>query len=143
VLTLLEPTQLDIDCAVNGVEAVNMFVEAPDKYNMILMDVQMPEMDGYEATSRIRSLDLPNAKTIPIIAMTANVFREDIDKCLASGMNGHIGKPLDFDEVIYQLSLHLPHITTDTGDRRKKDRRKVLTDRRQKPDRRKGERRKG
>jgi CheY-like chemotaxis protein len=64
------------------------------------MDVQMPEMDGYEATRRIRALDLPNAATVPIIAMTANVFREDIEKCLEAGMNGHLGKPLDIGEVL-------------------------------------------
>ncbi|MDR2088253.1 MAG: response regulator, partial [Clostridiales Family XIII bacterium] len=66
----------------------------------IFMDVQMPEMDGYEATRRIRALDLPNAATVPIIAMTANVFREDIEKCLEAGMNGHLGKPLDIGEVL-------------------------------------------
>jgi len=64
-------------------------------------------MDGYEATRRIRALDTPKAKTIPIIAMTANVFREDIEACLASGMNGHLGKPLDIDEFIQQLRLYL------------------------------------
>jgi len=84
-----------------------MFTEAPQKYDMIFMDVQMPEMDGYEATRRIRSLDNPKAKTIPIIAMTANVFREDIEKCLASGMNSHVGKPLDFQEVMNRLRSYL------------------------------------
>jgi len=71
------------------------------------MDVQMPEMDGYEATQRIRALDIPGAKTIPIVAMTANVFREDIKKCIDAGMNGHVGKPLDFNEVLMQLRLYL------------------------------------
>jgi two-component system, sensor histidine kinase and response regulator len=107
VQTLLEPTQLEIDCAENGVEAVRIFTEAPARYDMIFMDIQMPEMDGYEATRRIRSLDDPKAKTIPIIAMTANVFKEDIDKCLASGMNNHVGKPLDFEEVMNRLHLYL------------------------------------
>ena len=99
VLALLEPTQIDIDCAENGAEAVRKFGETPDKYDLILMDIQMPEMDGYEATRTIRALNVPRAKKIPIIAMTANVFREDIERCLAAGMNGHLGKPLDFDEV--------------------------------------------
>ena len=67
----------------------------------------MPEMDGYEATRQIRASDAPNAKTIPIIAMTANVFHEDIQRCLESGMNGHIGKPIDFDDVMAQLRLFL------------------------------------
>ena len=71
------------------------------------MDMQMPEMDGLEATRRIRSLDIPKAKEIPIIAMTANVFREDIEKCLAAGMNSHIGKPLVFEEVIAALRKHI------------------------------------
>ena len=74
-----------------------MFSEAPEKYDMIFMDVQMPIMDGYEATRRIRALDFQKAATIPIIAMTANVFREDIAKCLAAGMDSHVGKPLNFD----------------------------------------------
>jgi len=107
VLAMLEPTLIKIDCAENGAESVRMFSEAPEKYEMIFMDVQMPEMDGYEATRRIRALDMPKAETIPIIAMTANVFREDIEKCFESGMNGHIGKPLDYDDVLRLLRLHV------------------------------------
>jgi CheY-like chemotaxis protein len=72
------------------------------------MDVQMPEMDGYEATRRIRALHIPEAKTVRIIAMTANVFREDIEKCLDAGMDNHIGKPLDFAEVLEKLHTYLP-----------------------------------
>ncbi|GBU27860.1 histidine kinase [Treponema sp. R8-4-B8] len=107
VIALFEPTKLEIDCAENGVEAVRMFTEAPDKYELIFMDIQMPKMDGYEATQRIRSMDNPKAKAVPIIAMTANVFKEDIEKCLAAGMNGHIGKPLDFEEVMNILHSYL------------------------------------
>ena len=103
VLALLEPTLIEIDSAENGKEAVRMFNAAPEKYAMIFMDVQMPEMDGYEATRAIRALEAANAKTIPIIAMTANVFKEDVEKCLAAGMNGHVGKPVDMDEVISAL----------------------------------------
>jgi PAS domain S-box-containing protein len=108
VLTLLEPSGLAITCAENGAEALRLFREAPGKYDMIFMDVHMPEMDGYEATRRIRALDTPEAEKIPIVAMTANVFREDIEKCLASGMNDHIGKPLDFDELLAKLRKYLP-----------------------------------
>jgi len=107
VLSLLGPTELQIDIAENGKQAVEMFEKAPDKYNMIFMDVQMPEMDGHEATSAIRALPIPRAKTIPIIAMTANVFRDDIEKCLSVGMNDHIGKPLDFDAVLGKLRTYL------------------------------------
>jgi CheY-like chemotaxis protein len=88
---------------------------------MIFMDVQMPEMDGYEATRRIRALEAearekpPGAHEaggapgrIPIVAMTANVFREDIEKCLASGMDDHVSKPLDIAEVMGRLRKYLP-----------------------------------
>ena len=107
VLALMEPTEVVIDCATNGKEAVRMFQEDPGRYDLILMDVQMPEMDGLEATCRIRELGVPQAKTVPIVAMTANVFKEDIEKCLVAGMNDHIGKPLDFDEVLEKLRAFL------------------------------------
>jgi signal transduction histidine kinase/DNA-binding response OmpR family regulator len=103
IQALLEPTKLEIDCAENGAEAVRLFVEDPYRYDMIFMDIQMPEMDGYEATKRIRVLDIPAARTIPIVAMTANVFREDIDKCLEAGMNSHVGKPINFEELLGKL----------------------------------------
>jgi CheY-like chemotaxis protein len=106
VLALLEPTALAIDCATNGAEAVKLYSEAPDMYDMIFMDVQMPEVDGYAATRLIRAL--PGTKEIPIVAMTANVFREDIERCLEAGMNDHVGKPLDFDEVLSKLRKYLP-----------------------------------
>jgi len=108
VKALLEPTQVEIDCAVNGKEALSMFGQSSEKYDVIFMDMQMPEMDGYEATRLIRALDLPRAKTIPIIAMTANVFREDVEKCLEAGMDSHIGKPLDFNDVMEKLYTYLP-----------------------------------
>jgi len=100
VVTLLEPTKIKITCAENGLEAVSIFNEMPNSFDMIFMDLQMPKMGGLEATQRIRALEHKNSKNIPIIAMTANVFREDVEKCLEVGMNGHVGKPLDFDEVI-------------------------------------------
>ena len=107
VLSLLEPTNLVVDCAGNGLEALGLFEKSPEKYGLIFMDVQMPEMDGYEATRYIRALDVPRAADIPIIAMTANVFKEDVEKCLSSGMNDHIGKPFDVDEVLKKLRAYL------------------------------------
>jgi signal transduction histidine kinase/DNA-binding response OmpR family regulator len=108
VTALLEPTRLKVDWAENGLEAVRLFSENPERYRMILMDVQMPEMDGYDATRTIRALGLPRSEEIPIIAMTANVFREDIEKCLEAGMNGHLGKPLDYENLLDTLRKYLP-----------------------------------
>jgi len=108
VIELLRPTEINIECAENGKEAVRMFSEAPEKYDLILMDVQMPEMDGYEATRRIRALKIGAAQAVRIIAMTANVFREDIERCLEAGMDNHLGKPLDFSDVIDKLRHYLP-----------------------------------
>ena len=107
VLTLLEPTQIEIDCAENGAKAVEMFSASPERYDLIFMDMQMPEMDGLTATAAIRAIGTEKAKSIPIIAMTANVFREDVEKCIAAGMNDHMGKPLDFNEVLEKLKRYL------------------------------------
>ena len=107
VLALLEPTRLAVDCAENGMEAVEMVRRDPERYDIIFMDLQMPEMDGFEATKRIRRLDFPRAAAIPIVAMTANVFHEDIEKCLAAGMNDHVGKPLEIDKVLAVLRKYL------------------------------------
>ena len=107
VQTLLEPTNLVIECAENGAQAVEMFTAAPHKYDLILMDIQMPEMDGYEATRRIRESGAPSAGTIPIIAMTADVFKESIEKCFDAGMNGHIGKPVDIGDLYRHLEHYL------------------------------------
>ncbi|GHU80872.1 hypothetical protein FACS189468_1880 [Spirochaetia bacterium] len=115
VLALLAPTSLAIDCAENGTEAVRLFNESPASYDLIFMDVQMPEMDGYEATRAIRALEAQRsngrkpASHVPIIAMTANVFREDIEKCLEAGMDSHLGKPLDFEDMLAVLRKKLPH----------------------------------
>ena len=103
---LLEETKVKIDIAENGRIAVEKFAQNPGKYGIILMDIQMPEMDGYEATRAIRALNADRAKTIPIIAMTANVFKEDIDKCLAAGMNGHLAKPIEVDAVINKIKQY-------------------------------------
>ena len=82
-------------------EAVQHFeASEPGTYDVILMDVMMPVMDGLTATKTIRSLERQDAKTIPIIAMTANAFREDAEKCMEAGMNAHLSKPIVIDEVI-------------------------------------------
>ncbi|MDR3358063.1 MAG: response regulator [Desulfovibrio sp.] len=107
VTALLEPSGARIECAGNGVQAVEMFERDPARYNLILMDVQMPIMDGYGATERIRSGHSPEAATIPIVAMSANVFREDIEHCLASGMNEHLGKPVNLEDVLVVLRRYL------------------------------------
>jgi len=104
---ILDETGVSIVFAENGKLALTMFQENPDKYDLILMDVNMPVMDGYEATQGIRNLELMRAKSIPIIAMTANVFREDIEKCIDSGMNDHIGKPIDTDSLFGMLKKYL------------------------------------
>ena len=108
VLTLLEKTGIRIDCAENGSAAVKLFNENPAQYELILMDIHMPEVDGYEATRRIRALG-GRGKEIPIIAMTANVFREDVERCLSAGMNEHLSKPLDFEELLRRLRKYLLH----------------------------------
>jgi len=105
-IALFDETGLSIDTAENGLIAVSKFRENPEKYDLIIMDIQMPEMDGYGATRAIRALEIPRAKSIPIIAMTANAFREDIERCLASGMNDHLSKPIDQAAVIKKIKRY-------------------------------------
>jgi len=107
---ILEETGVSIESAENGKIAVEMFSENPGKYDLILMDVNMPEMDGYEATRRIRALDIEYAGDIPIIAMTAHVFKEDIAKCLESGMNDHLGKPIEAYSLFGALYKYLTRV---------------------------------
>ena len=105
---LLSSTRVSMDMAVNGREAVEMFEQSPPgHYSLIFMDIQMPEMDGYEATASIRALSHPDAETIPIIAMTANAYKEDVEQSFAAGMNGHIGKPIDTPKMMRVLETHL------------------------------------
>ena len=104
---ILEGTGAAIEFAENGRIALYMFMMNPEKYSLILMDINMPEMDGYNATRQIRALDLHRAKDIPIIAMTANVFKEDIEKCISSGMDDHTGKPINADELFEKISFYV------------------------------------
>jgi CheY-like chemotaxis protein len=107
IISLLEDSGVSIDCAQNGLEAVEMVSAAPGKYDAVLMDVQMPKMDGLEATRLIRAMNMPRLATLPIIAMTANVFKSDIEECLRAGMDDHIGKPVDIDDVLKKLRKYL------------------------------------
>ncbi|MGN1351146.1 MAG: ATP-binding protein [Anaerovoracaceae bacterium] len=98
----LEELGLQVTRAVHGGEAVKIFAQnPPDTFDLIFMDIMMPEMNGYEATAAIRTMqDRPDARSIPIIAMTANAFAEDVQASLDAGMNGHIAKPIVMDEVV-------------------------------------------
>jgi len=105
IASILEDTGVKTDFAENGLKAVKLFTANPFKYNLILMDIQMPEMDGYAATKMIR--DSYEGKNVPIIAMTANVFKEDIEACGAAGMDSHLGKPIDVDILYKELRRFL------------------------------------
>jgi len=107
ILSLLEDTGMKIDCAENGKEALDLITAYPEKYDMVFMDVQMPLMDGFEATRRIRVLPALQNKKIPIIAMTANVFKEDVNACLSTGMDDHIGKPIDINEMLEKMRKYI------------------------------------
>lgn len=97
---LLEEFKFTVDFAENGKIAVQKFLESePSYYAMIFMDIQMPEMDGYEATKAIRASSHKDALSVPIIAMTAFSFDNEVDRCLKAGMNGHLGKPLEPDQL--------------------------------------------
>jgi CheY-like chemotaxis protein len=107
VIAMLEGTGLEFVEAENGKIALELFAAAPESYDLIFMDLHMPEMDGYTATREIREMDNPWAKKIQIIAMTANAFSEDIARCLEAGMNDHIAKPIDFDELSVKIEQAL------------------------------------
>jgi len=103
---MLEGTGLTIDFARNGIDALVMFEDNPEKYDLFITDISMPEIDGYETARKIRSMDGWGQK-IPIIAMTANVSTNDVDKCFAAGMNDHLGKPVEKQELLKKLQKHM------------------------------------
>ena len=104
----LEPKGLRCTRAMDGVNAVSCFSSAPPgTFDAILMDMQMPRMSGPEAAKTIRALPRADAKTIPILAVTANAYQEDVQLCLAAGMNAHLAKPLDVDHVLATLAEQL------------------------------------
>jgi len=110
VIALLEHTGLAIDCAENGIVAVEKVRQAAEPYDLIFMDLQMPEMDGFDATRGIRKLEQeqgPAYRRVPIVAVTANVFREDVEKCMKVGMDSHIGKPVTIENLMEKLYQHL------------------------------------
>ncbi len=110
VKALLVPSGVRITEAENGQEAVRIFTARPGDFDLILMDIQMPVMDGYAASRAIRSCGHSAGKTVPILAMTANAFREDVEAALAAEMNGHISKPLDEKKMCRELDKYLLEI---------------------------------
>lgn len=104
-MTILEHAGLQVDCVENGVECVNRIIGKPaGTYDLILMDIQMPKMDGYKATKEIRSLKDKSKACIPIVAMTANAFEEDKKKAFDAGMDGHIAKPINIEDLFVVLT---------------------------------------
>lgn len=105
-MDILKKAGLVITPVVNGQEALNAFeTSEPGTFDAILMDIQMPVMDGYTAARKIRECSHPEAKTIPIIAMTANAFSEDVTAALAAGMNDHVSKPISYDRLFQVLGI--------------------------------------
>jgi CheY-like chemotaxis protein len=108
VAGMLDGTGVAVVSAHNGKEAVEQFRAASDKFNLILMDMQMPEMDGLEATRQIRAIENDmHKKRTPIIAMTANAFNEDIERCIEAGMDDHIAKPVDMNLFLALAAKYL------------------------------------
>ena len=104
MMDVLEMEEIETDHAENGRIAVDMFKNSPEgSYDAILMDIRMPEMDGLEAAALIRAMDRPDARRIPIIALTANAFDEDVQRSLQAGMNAHLSKPVEPDHLYQTL----------------------------------------
>lgn len=104
---LLEDTGVTCVEAADGIEGLKLYNKEPEKYDLILMDIQMPNMDGFEATQRIREGGMPNSKKIPIVAMTANVFASQVQDILSAGMNAHLGKPIDEMTMKRELAKYI------------------------------------
>jgi signal transduction histidine kinase len=107
IMDLLESTQINIECAEDGLQAVQLFMADPGKYNIIFMDISMPIMDGWEAARQIRAVQAPEAAQVKIIAVTALSRHDDIKKCYEAGMDDHIGKPIDLEDLIIKLNKYL------------------------------------
>ncbi len=105
-IAMLEDTGAQIDAAADGVVAMEKYNAHPDQYDMIITDIQMPNKNGYDVARDVRAAGYANSKTIPIIAMTANAFREDVEKCLAAGMNDHIEKPVSRESILEKIAKY-------------------------------------
>ena len=103
--SLLEERNFKVELACNGAEAVERIrTTPPGTYDVILMDIMMPVMDGLEATRAIRGMDRPDCRTIPIVAMSANAFDDDLKKSVECGMNGHLSKPVEVEKLYRTLA---------------------------------------
>ena len=108
ICAFLKNTGIELESSSNGQEAVDMVTASPaGYYDLILMDVQMPVMDGCTATEKIRALDRPDAKSLVILAMTASTFKEDIRQVIAAGMDGHIAKPVEYESILQVIKKAL------------------------------------
>ena len=116
IMMLLSMREMEADLAENGREAVELFEKhEPGHYDAILMDMRMPEMDGLEATRRIRAMDKADAKSIPIIALTANAFDEDVQRSMQAGLNAHLSKPVSPDSLFETLETLIVHHSYTDG----------------------------
>jgi CheY-like chemotaxis protein len=119
--TILGDYGLDIEIACNGVEAVEKMESVPaGYYDLILMDIQMPKMDGYEAARQIRALEDDQKAKIPIVAVTANAFEEDKKTAMEAGMNSHLAKPYDIPTIMETLKKLLVDESSTTSRRQEK-----------------------
>jgi len=107
IMVLMADSGITIKCAENGQIAFDKFKADPEKYDIIYMDLQMPVVDGFTATRMIRDLDCQAAKDVPIVAMTANAFAEDVENCLQAGMDDHMPKPIDIDVLFEKTAQYL------------------------------------
>ena len=105
MIMVLSMRGMEVEHAPNGKEAVDTFANSPEGYfDAVLMDIRMPIMDGLKATETIRELDRADAKKVPIIAMTANAFDEDVQRSLQAGMNAHLSKPVEPEHLFQTLA---------------------------------------
>lgn len=106
--SFLESASCEAEDAYNGAQALDkLCAHVPDHFDLVLMDLQMPVMDGYEATRCIRELPRADAADVPIIAMSANAFAEDVRASLECGMDAHLSKPIDMRRVLREIAIHL------------------------------------